>query len=279
MKKQTIVSKDGTEKEFIFFNVEFNNYRVVGNSTANEVLDRYEATNCECALYLPDTYTEDGDPTPLIMAFHGAGGRVSAELGKIGGLKHAKSCMDAGYAVLDVDGNVPTGLSQGCPEHIFAAFKAYRYAIKHFNLCDKVLITGGSMGGLSALVYCAYAKITPCACVTNCPVCDLVYHYTERPDLPRTLYSAFGDYEGTMEDALKSCSPLHLAEKLPHIPYTVFHCEADKSVNLEKHSLRFVEAMEAAQQRIVLRKIPFRGHCDLSAEGRVAYMQAILSSI
>ncbi len=143
----------------------------------------------------------------------------------------------------------------------------------------KIVSTGGSMGGLSALVYCAYAKITPCACVTNCPVCDLVYHYTERPDLPRTLYSAFGDYEGTMEDALKSCSPLHLAEKLPHIPYTVFHCEADKSVNLEKHSLRFVEAMEAAQQRIVLRKIPFRGHCDLSAEGRVAYMQAILSSI
>ena len=162
MKKQTIVSKDGTEREIIFFNVEFNNYRVVGNSIANEVLDRYEPTNCECALYLPDTYTEDGNPTPLIMAFHGAGGRVSAELGKIGGLKHAQSCMDAGYAVLDVDGNVPTGLTQGCPEHLFAAFKAYRYAIRHFNLTEQVLIAGGSMGGHVAM---NFANTFPSICL------------------------------------------------------------------------------------------------------------------
>ena len=135
------------------------------------------------------------------------------------------------------------------------------------------------MGGLSALVYCAYAKITPCACITNCPVCDLVYHYTERPDLPRTLYSAFFDYEGNMEDALKSCSPFHLAEKLPKIPYTVFHCEEDKAVNLEKHSMRFVEEMQKAEHSIVLNKIPFRGHCDLSAEARVEYKNAIIKSL
>ena len=135
------------------------------------------------------------------------------------------------------------------------------------------------MGGLSALVYCAYAKITPCSCVTNCPVCDLVYHYTERPDLPRTLYSAFGEYEGTMEDALKSCSPFHLTDKMPRIPYTIFHCEEDKSVNLEKHSIRFVEEMKKAQHSIALNKVPFRRHCDLSAEARVEYMNTIINSI
>lgn len=30
--------------------------------------------------------------------------------------------------------------------------------------------TGGSMGGLSALVYTAYAKRTPTVCAANCPV-------------------------------------------------------------------------------------------------------------
>ena len=37
-----------------------------------------------------------------------------------------------------------------------------------YSLSDNIKIasTGGSMGGLSALVYCAYAKRTPCACVT-----------------------------------------------------------------------------------------------------------------
>lgn len=142
----------------------------------------------------------------------------------------------------------------------------------------KIVSTGGSMGGLSALVYCAYAKITPCACVTNCPVCDLVYHYSERPDLPRTLYSAFGEYEGMMEDALKSCSPIHLVDKMPNIPYTIFHCEEDKLVNLEKHSRRFLAEMQK-EHNIILKTVPFRGHCDLSAAVRAEYVDTVINSI
>lgn len=141
----------------------------------------------------------------------------------------------------------------------------------------KVVSTGGSMGGLSALVYCAYAKITPCACVANCPVCDLPYHFTERPDLPRTLYSAFGEYEGSLQEALRSCSPLHLVDKMPNILYTVFHCTDDKAVDPEQHSKRFVQAMEATHQ-ITLHMVPLRGHCDLSEKAKAEYNQAILSA-
>lgn len=142
----------------------------------------------------------------------------------------------------------------------------------------RVVSTGLSMGGLCAIVYCAYAKITPCACVTNCPVCDLVYHFTERSDLPRSLYSAFGEYEGTMEEALKSSSPLHLIDRLPDIPYTVFHCEGDKLVNFEMHSKRFFEKMEKDHQ-IVLNIVPLRAHCDLSAEMQVEYNAAVTNAV
>ena len=139
----------------------------------------------------------------------------------------------------------------------------------------KVVSTGLSMGGLSALVYCVYAKITPCACIANCPVCDLPYHFTERPDLPRTLYSAFGEYEEDLQSALRSCSPLHLVEKMPDIDYTVFHCTGDKSVNLEEHSARFVEAMKA-NHNIRFCIVPLRGHCDLSAEAKLEHKKSIL---
>ena len=142
----------------------------------------------------------------------------------------------------------------------------------------RVVSTGLSMGGLCAIVYCSYAKITPCACVTNCPVCDLVYHFTERSDLPRSLYSAFGEYEGTMEEALKSSSPLHLIDRLPDIPYTVFHCEGDKLVNFEMHSKRFFEKMEKDHQ-IVLNIVPLRAHCDLSAEMQVEYNAAVTNAV
>lgn len=147
----------------------------------------------------------------------------------------------------------------------------------HYGLKEdvKIVSTGGSMGGLSALVYCAYAAITPCACVANCPVCDLPYHFTERPDLPRTLYSALGEYDGDLQTALRSCSPLHLVEKMPNIDYTVFHCTHDKDVNFEKHSARFVEAMKV-HHRIQFHTVPLRGHCSLSAEANLEQKKAIL---
>lgn len=140
----------------------------------------------------------------------------------------------------------------------------------------KIVSTGGSMGGLSALVYCAYAKITPCACVVNCPVCDLPYHFTERSDLPRTLYSAFGEYEGDLQSAMQSCSPLHLVDQMPDIPYTVFHCTGDKSVAIDRHSEPFVREMKKAHS-IQFNVVPLRGHTDLSAKAKLEYGAAILT--
>ena len=160
MKKQTIVSKNGIAREYIFFDIEFNNFREISGSTANEVLDQYVPDTCECVLYLPDTYTEDGFPTPLILSTHGSGGRVSSELEKVGGIPQNTSFMDAGYAMLDVNGSAIHGRTMGCPEHIFALYKAYRYALRHFNLSEQVLVKGGSMGGQTALNFaCTFPSL------------------------------------------------------------------------------------------------------------------------
>lgn len=104
-----------------------------------------------------------------------------------------------------------------------------------------IVSTGLSMGGQSALVYTAKAKRIPVACVANCPVCDVVYHFTERKDLPRTLYSSLFNEAGTLEDALKSISPLHLIDKMPNVKYHIFHCDEDKSVNIDAHSKKLNE--------------------------------------
>ena len=151
---------------------------------------------------------------------------------------------------------------------------------RHYHLGRdvKIVSTGMSMGGLCALVYCAYADIVPVACVTNCPVCDLPYHFTERADLPRTLYSAFGEYDCSLDEAMKSCSPLHLVHRMPDIPYTVIHCEEDLAVNLQQHSVRFVEEMKK-EHRIVLHQVPLRGHCDLSPAARLLYERAVTDAI
>lgn len=131
-----------------------------------------------------------------------------------------------------------------------------------------IISTGGSMGGQSALVYCVYSRRTPKACVVDCPVCDAVYHITERKDLPRTFYSALYDQNCTLDEALKSISPLHLVQKLPRIPYHILHCETDTLVSPEAHSKRFAKALEENGNSVTLDIVGGRGHCDLSLEGR-----------
>ena len=144
-----------------------------------------------------------------------------------------------------------------------------------------IVSTGGSMGGLSALIYTRYAKRTPAACVANCPVCDLPYHYTERPDLPRTLYSAFGTADAeTLEDAMKKASPLHLAlaKDMPKAKYVIFHCEADEMVNKQQHSDRLVAALKEFCD-VEYYGVPDRRHCDLSEEMAALYEQKIIQAV
>ncbi len=138
---------------------------------------------------------------------------------------------------------------------------AAHYGLEKVGVCS----TGGSMGGLSALVYPCHTRQRVVACVANCPVCDLPYHLTERVDLPRTLYSAFYDCEN-FDAALREHSPLHLIAAMPRVPYHIFHCEADQAVNMEMHSVRFVDAMRAAEYELTYDTVPEAGHCKLSPE-------------
>ena len=143
-----------------------------------------------------------------------------------------------------------------------------RYSLKENT---PIVSSGGSMGGQSALVYTRYAKRTPVACITNCPVCDLVFHFTERVDLPRTLYSAFYNEDCTLEEALMSVSPYHLAGEMPNIEYHLFHCDRDGAVNIDKHSRVFVEKMKKQGRDIEFTVVEDRDHCDLTPEATENY--------
>lgn len=150
-----------------------------------------------------------------------------------------------------------------------------------YGLSDNIPIvsSGGSMGGLACIVYTKYAKRTPIGCVANCPVCDLPYHFTERVDLPRTLYSAFYGYEGDFDSALKSASPLHLIDTLPKkTDYIIFHCDKDSAVNINMHSERFVNEL-AKTRDVRFYIVKDRDHCDLDEGMKQRYFDEILSFI
>ena len=135
----------------VFFKVEFNNFRDVSGSIANEVCDKEQLDTCECVLYLPESYSDEGEETPLTFFCHGAGSVVCAATGETGDIDYGCEYLKQRYAILDVCGSNPDGLTMGCPEHIFALHKAYLYAVKHYNLSKRVLVAGASMGGHTAM--------------------------------------------------------------------------------------------------------------------------------
>jgi len=142
-----------------------------------------------------------------------------------------------------------------------------------------IVSSGYSMGGLGALVYCRRAKRTPAACAAISPVCDLPYHYTERPDLPRTLYLAYSHYDMTLDAALEMTSPLHLVPEMPDIPYALFCGTADNEVAPAAHSDKFVTAMKQRGIEVEYLTMPEMGHCGLTKEGEDRYYEFVSSFV
>ena len=94
---------ENNQWECIFFKVPFNGFREVSGSNANEVTDREEKTECEGVIALPDNYSEDGEPVPLVISCHGAGSTVSAQDGRTGGVAYSCECLKNGFAVMDAE--------------------------------------------------------------------------------------------------------------------------------------------------------------------------------
>jgi len=117
------------------------------------------------------------------------------------------------------------------------------------------------MGGHAALLYPLKSRHKIARCLAVCPVTDLVHHYGERRDLPRTMHSAFHSY-GNIEAILREYSPLHQAANMPEIPYMVVHGEKDQAVAKARHSDPFTQAMKRAGRDVVYRELPMMEHCD-----------------
>jgi dipeptidyl aminopeptidase/acylaminoacyl peptidase len=125
-----------------------------------------------------------------------------------------------------------------------------------------LICTGGSMGGGSSLLYTRYARRKVAGCLANCPVCDMAFHFNERPDLPKTFRHAFRGYGEGMDAALAEHSPLRQAGQMPDIPYLLLHGGKDQAVNKQRHSDAFVAAMRAAgRTNVEYVEVPDMGHC------------------
>ncbi|MCR4950965.1 MAG: prolyl oligopeptidase family serine peptidase [Solobacterium sp.] len=139
-----------------------------------------------------------------------------------------------------------------------------------------IVSTGYSMGGLAALIFPIYSSHKVTACMANSPVCDLVSHFHERIDLPRTILNAFITYPDGLEAGIESHSPLHQVDKMPDIPYWIVAGGADEEVIKARHSDRLIEAMKARGLRVTYHDVEDMQHWQINRYDVLKEMHAFL---
>lgn len=236
----------------------------------------YEDFGC---LLLPDTYTDTGDPTRLVISCHGAGGTVTTDDAQVMGQTLTRYLLANGYAVMDVNG-LPEGYAAkmgidlrnnvGTPIAVRSYVKAYHYCMERFNLKREVFVHGGSMGGISSANLVLSGCIPVIAHSAFCPVLDTYHEIFLHPwcgGLPKTalgkIYGFDTDESGEyIYDERKLCgyNPAQ-SGKAKHYPVPVkfWQCVDDPVVSFAV-TQRFVNDIKETGGVAYLRAFPYGGH-------------------
>ena len=230
-------------------------------------------------LILPDSYSESGPSTRLVINCHGAGGTVTTDDSQVEHQALTQYLVANGYAVMDVNG-LPLEYAEkngidirnniGSPIAIRSYVKAYHYCMEHFNLKTEVFVHGGSMGGISSTNLVLSGLIPVIAHSAYCPVLDTYNQIFLNPwsdGLPKT---ALGKIYGLDKDSsdeyiyderkIAGYNPAKnkKAETYP-VPVKFWHCIDDGTVSYEI-TKKFVDLIKENGGVASLRTFPYGGH-------------------
>lgn len=261
------------------FSVAVNCYLPDEYAVTDSVQDFEELFEDRGCLLLPDSYSDTGAPTRLVISCHGAGGTVTTDDAQIAGQALTRYLLANGYAVMDVNG-LPVGYAEkkgidlrnniGSPIAVRSYVKAYHYCMEHFNLKREVFVHGASMGGISStnLVLCGCIPVI--AHSAFCPVLDTYNEIFLHPwcgGLSKTalgkIYGFNTDESGAYiydEQRVRGYNPAQ-SERAKHYPVPVkfWHCVDDPVVCFAV-TRSFVDAIKQNGGIAHLRAFPYGGH-------------------
>ena len=244
-----------------------------------------EVYDDSAVLMLPSSYTEDGEPTLLVISCHGAGGSVDTDDAQIEGQVFTKYLLANGYAVMDVNGlprayadiaGVDIRNNIGSPIALQSYVKAYQYCVERFNLRREVFVHGASMGGISSTNLVLSGLVPVIAQSGFCPVLDTygqIFLHPWSNGLPKTALGVFygleKDSEGELiydEEKVRGFNPMGRCETKDGkeyvsypVPVKFWQCEDDSVVSIDT-TKRFVAAIKNAGGEAYLRVFDKGGH-------------------
>lgn len=249
------------------------------DSVTDRLQARQELYEDHGFLILPESYSDTGAPTRLVINCHGAGGTVSTDDSQVEHQALTQYLVANGYAVMDVNG-LPFDYAQqrgidirnniGSPIALRSYVKAYHYCMEHFHLKPEVFVHGGSMGGISSTNLVLSGCIPVIAHTAFCPVLDTYHSIFLHPwsdGLPKValgkIYSLEQDASGEYlydESKLWGCNPAKNQKAVSYpVPVKFWHCVDDPVVPYEV-TRSFVEQIRRAGGMAQLRSFPYGGH-------------------
>lgn len=261
------------------FSVSVNCHLPDDTAITDVVQDFEELYSDDGFLILPDSYTDDGKPTRLVINCHGAGGTVSTDDSQVEHQVLTQYLVANGFAVMDVNG-LPAEYAQktgidicnniGSPIAIRSYVKAYFYCMENFNLKPEVFVHGGSMGGISSTNLVLSGCIPVVAHSAFCPVLDAYNQMFLHPwngGLPKyALGKLYGfDKDGTGEYIYdeKKVAGFNPAQnqkaKLYPVPVKFWHCQDDSIVSFDV-TQKFIQAIRENGGTAYLRAFPYGNH-------------------
>ena len=211
-----------------------------------------------CVLRLPSTYKSSGKATQLVMCAHGAGGTVvpSTDTNQ---LTTWLGYVDNGYAIFDVHGasaNMSKHWGNEAALHVY--YRAYRYILENYNVESTLIISGKSMGGLTAINFAGYYP-NICRCIAILyPVTGLYNQIDINDEMisngnTASMLKAYGITSWTdgskLPDAMVGYDPIHSRMVgdgiLLQIPIKIWHGTADTYVDYNK-TIEFVNKIKNA---------------------------------
>lgn len=125
------------------------------------------------------------------------------------------------------------------------------------------MAAGGSMGGMTALLYPLFGSYRPRAVAADCPVCDLRRCLAESEAIRCAFYDAYFHLDPETETARHD--PMTRAGELPEIPYCVVSGGRDTAVREETQILPFLAGLRARKLDVTHLSVPDMLHCDLES--------------
>lgn len=225
----------------------------------------------------------EGDIKGIVMEFPGLGG--SSCLGGLVGMGEyssdfAQECGKKGIAVMYMYCGPWSWGNKGVIRMADLVIDALK---DHYNLPDDIPVvsTGGSMGGLGALMFTHGSRHNIISCMAACPCYDILGEYKSfdaLKEFPRTYLSAIAAYDMPLTEGLKAITPQENIATMPKVPYYVV-CNVEDECFDDEGMAVFVQKMKDAGHDVTFKVLPGTTHGTFTDEERVSYRNFIINSI